>query len=146
MPGSKKQTGIHELLAWGRKRHARVLYVEDARKRHVAAEKYSKADFVNLGREEIAIRDLVTNRSLVDTKGRGAVGCSKPDGQPCAPSIHRVHLRNLAGAKRLYVMDAENFPVVRSQCQACGACLTDALLHDCGLQSTDKRSQELRRP
>jgi len=80
------QTGIHELLAWGTGSPTReFLYVEDAAEAIiVAAEKYSKAELVNLGSgEEIAIRDLVEQiRSLVGYKGAVRWDVSKPDGQP----------------------------------------------------------------
>jgi len=50
----------------------------------VAAEKYSKAELVNLGSgEEITIRDLVEQiRSLVGFKGAVRWDATKPDGQP----------------------------------------------------------------
>jgi len=81
-----KQTGIHELLAWGTGSATReFLYVEDAAEAIiVAAEKYSKAELVNLGSgEEITIRDLVEQiRSLVGFKGAVRWDATKPDGQP----------------------------------------------------------------
>jgi len=81
-----KQTGIHELLAWGTGSATReFLYVEDAAEAIiVAAEKYSKAELVNLGSgEEITIRDLVEQiRSLVGFKGAVRWDAAKPDGQP----------------------------------------------------------------
>ena len=81
-----KQTGVQELLAWGTGSATReFLYVEDAAEAIVvAAEKYSKAELVNLGSgEEITIRDLVEQiRSLVGYKGAVRWDASKPDGQP----------------------------------------------------------------
>ena len=81
-----KQTGVHELLAWGTGSATReFLYVEDAAEAIiVAAEKYSKAELVNLGSgEEITIRDLVEQiRSLVGFKGAVRWDAAKPDGQP----------------------------------------------------------------
>lgn len=81
-----KQTGISELLAWGTGSVTReFLYVEDAAEAIVAAaEKYSKADLVNLGSgEEISIRDLIEKiRSLVGYQGALRWDTTKPDGQP----------------------------------------------------------------
>ena len=81
-----KQTGAAEVLAWGTGSATReFLYVEDAAEAIVlAAEKYAKADLVNLGSgEEISIRDLLGQiRSLVGYEGALRWDATKPDGQP----------------------------------------------------------------
>jgi nucleoside-diphosphate-sugar epimerase len=81
-----KQTDASELLAWGTGSATReFLYVKDAAEAIVvAAEKYSKADLVNLGSgEEITIRDLLEQiRLLIGYKGAVRWDATKPDGQP----------------------------------------------------------------
>jgi GDP-L-fucose synthase len=81
-----KQAGAAEVLAWGTGSATReFLYVEDAAEAIVlAAEKYAKADLVNLGSgEEISIRDLLGQiRSLVGYEGALRWDATKPDGQP----------------------------------------------------------------
>src|ERR1700686_3523276 len=81
-----KQSGAAEVLAWGTGSATReFLYVEDAEEAIVlAAEKYAKADLVNLGSgEEISIRDLLGQiRSLVGYEGALRWDATKPDGQP----------------------------------------------------------------
>jgi nucleoside-diphosphate-sugar epimerase len=81
-----KQAGAAEVLAWGTGSATReFLYVEDAAEAIVlAAEKYAKADLVNLGSgEEISIRDLLGQiRSLVGYEGALRWDTTKPDGQP----------------------------------------------------------------
>jgi len=81
-----KQAGAAEVLAWGTGSATReFLYVEDAAEAIVlAAEKYAKADLVNLGSgEEISIRDLLGQiRSLVGYEGAVRWDATKPDGQP----------------------------------------------------------------
>jgi GDP-L-fucose synthase len=81
-----KQTGAAEVLAWGTGSATReFLYVEDAAEAIVlAAEKYAKADLVNLGSgEEISIRDLLGQiRSLVGYEGAVRWDATKSDGQP----------------------------------------------------------------
>ncbi len=81
-----KQIGAAEVLAWGTGSATReFLYVEDAAEAIVlAAEKYAKADLVNLGSgEEISIRDLLGQiRSLVGYEGAVRWDATKPDGQP----------------------------------------------------------------
>jgi GDP-L-fucose synthase len=81
-----KQARAAEVLAWGTGSATReFLYVEDAAEAIVlAAEKYAKADMVNLGSgEEISIRDLLVQiRSLVGYEGALRWDATKPDGQP----------------------------------------------------------------
>jgi GDP-L-fucose synthase len=81
-----KQAGAAEVLAWGTGSATReFLYVEDAAEAIVlAAEKYAKADLVNLGSgEEISIRDLLGQiRALVGYEGALRWDATKPDGQP----------------------------------------------------------------
>ncbi len=81
-----KQARAAEVLAWGTGSATReFLYVEDAAEAIVlAAEKYAKADLVNLGSgEEISIRDLLVQiRSLVGYEGALRWDATKPDGQP----------------------------------------------------------------
>src|SRR5260370_11290963 len=81
-----KQARAAEVLAWGTGSATReFLYVEDAAEAIVlAAEKYAKADLVNLGSgEEISIRDLLGQiRSLVGYQGALRWDATKPDGQP----------------------------------------------------------------
>jgi GDP-L-fucose synthase len=81
-----KQTGAAEVLAWGTGSATReFLYVEDAAEAIVlAAEKYAKADLVNLGSgEEISIRDLLGQiQALVGYEGALRWDATKPDGQP----------------------------------------------------------------
>src|ERR1700674_2178019 len=81
-----KQARAAEVLAWGTGTATReFLYVEDAAEAIVlAAEKYAKADLVNLGSgEEISIRDLLGQiRSLVGYEGALRWDATKPDGQP----------------------------------------------------------------
>jgi len=81
-----KQAGAAEVLAWGTGSATReFLYVEDAAEAIVlAAEKYAKADLVNLGSgEEISIRDLLGQiRALVGYEGSLRWDATKPDGQP----------------------------------------------------------------
>src|ERR1700693_4128099 len=81
-----KQAGAAEITAWGTGSATReFLYVEDAAEAIVlAAEKYSKPDFVNLGSgEEISVRDLLELiRTMTGAKGAVRWDNSKPDGQP----------------------------------------------------------------
>ena len=81
-----KQAGAAEVLAWGTGSATReFLYVEDAAEAIIlAAEKYGKADLVNLGSgEEISVRDLLGQiRSLVGYEGALCWDATKPDGQP----------------------------------------------------------------
>jgi GDP-L-fucose synthase len=81
-----KQAGAAEVLAWGTGSATReFLYVEDAAEAIVlAAEKYAKADLVNLGSgEEISIRDLLGQiRALLGYEGALRWDATKPDGQP----------------------------------------------------------------
>jgi GDP-L-fucose synthase len=81
-----KQAGMAEVLAWGTGSATReFLYVEDAAEAIVeAAEKYSKAELVNVGSgEEISIRDLLGQiRSLIGYEGALRWDATKPDGQP----------------------------------------------------------------
>lgn len=75
-----------EITAWGTGNATReFLYVEDAAEGIVAAaEKYAKAEPVNLGSgEEISIRELVElTRSLAGYEGSVRWDATKPDGQP----------------------------------------------------------------
>ena len=81
-----KQARAAEITAWGTGSATReFLYVEDAAEGIVAAaEKYEKAELVNLGSgEEISIRDLVElTRELVGYEGTVRWDASRPDGQP----------------------------------------------------------------
>ncbi len=81
-----KQAGAAEVLAWGTGSATReFLYVEDAAEAIIlAAEKYGKADLVNLGSgEEISVRDLLGQiRSLVGYEGALRWDATRPDGQP----------------------------------------------------------------
>ncbi len=81
-----KQTRKAEVVAWGTGSATReFLYVEDAAEAILlAAEKYEKAELVNLGSgEEISIRDLLEKvRSLVGYEGLLRWDTEKPDGQP----------------------------------------------------------------
>jgi GDP-L-fucose synthase len=75
-----------EVVVWGTGQASReFLYVEDAAEAIIlAAEKYNKADPVNLGTgREITIRDLVTViAQLTNFSGQIVWDTSKPDGQP----------------------------------------------------------------
>lgn len=81
-----KEAGAAEITAWGTGSATReFLYVEDAAEAIVAAaEKYEKAEPVNLGSgEEISIRALVElTRTVVGYEGAVRWDASKPDGQP----------------------------------------------------------------
>src|SRR5260370_41654333 len=81
-----KQAGAAEVLAWGTGSATReFLYVEDAAEAIVlAAEKYAKADLVNLGSgEEISIRDLLGQvRPLVGDQSALRRDPTEPDGPP----------------------------------------------------------------
>lgn len=81
-----KEAKASEITAWGTGNATReFLYVEDAAEAIVAAaEKYAKAEPVNLGSgEEISIRDLVElTRALVGYEGSVRWDATKPDGQP----------------------------------------------------------------
>jgi GDP-L-fucose synthase len=81
-----QQARAPEIAAWGTGNATReFLYVEDAAEAIVvAAEKYAKPEFVNLGSgEEISIRDLVEMiRSLAGYEGAVHWDSTKPDGQP----------------------------------------------------------------
>jgi GDP-L-fucose synthase len=81
-----KQTGAREIVAWGTGNATReFLYVEDAAEAIVlAAEKYAKPDFVNLGSgEEISVRDLLELiRTMVGSTSAVRWDGSRPDGQP----------------------------------------------------------------
>lgn len=81
-----KEAKASEITAWGTGNATReFLYVEDAAEAIVAAaEKYAKAEPVNLGSgEEISIRDLVElARALVGYEGSVRWDATKPDGQP----------------------------------------------------------------
>lgn len=81
-----KEAKAAEITAWGTGSATReFLYVEDAAEAIVAAaEKYAKAEPVNLGSgEEISIRDLVElTRALVGYEGSVRWDATKPDGQP----------------------------------------------------------------
>jgi GDP-L-fucose synthase len=81
-----KQQGAGEMEAWGTGNATReFLYVEDAAEGIVtAAEKYAKAELVNLGSgEEIRVRDLLEMiRSLVGATAKVRWNDAKPDGQP----------------------------------------------------------------
>jgi len=81
-----KESGQSCLSVWGTGSATReFLFVEDAAEGIVAAaEKYSKADFVNLGSgSEISIRELVERiRQATNFNGLIVWDPSKPDGQP----------------------------------------------------------------
>jgi GDP-L-fucose synthase len=81
-----KKEGKDFIEVWGTGKATReFLYVEDAAEGIVlAAEKYDKADPVNLGAGmEISIKDLVgTICCLMDFRGEIRWDSSKPDGQP----------------------------------------------------------------
>jgi len=81
-----KQSRATEVTAWGTGSATReFLYVEDAAKAIVlAAEKYEKADLVNLGSgEEISIRNLSQLIcSIMEYEGTVRWDETKPDGQP----------------------------------------------------------------
>lgn len=81
-----KEAGAAEITAWGTGSATReFLYVEDAAEAIVAAaEKYEKAEPVNLGSgEEISIGALVElTRTVVGYEGAVRWDASKPDGQP----------------------------------------------------------------
>jgi GDP-L-fucose synthase len=80
------ERGEKEVVVWGTGQASReFLYVEDAAEGIVqAAEKYDKAEPVNLGTgKEITIKDLVTLIArLTDFDGQIVWNTSKPDGQP----------------------------------------------------------------
>src|ERR1700726_833340 len=81
-----KQTGAPEIVAWGTGNATReFLYVEDAAEAIVvAAEKYEKAEPVNLGSgQEISVRDLMEMIStMVGARGVVRWDHTRPDGQP----------------------------------------------------------------
>jgi GDP-L-fucose synthase len=81
-----KDSGAKEIIAWGTGKATReFLYVEDAAEAIVlAAEKYSKADLLNLGSgQEISVRDLLdTIREVTGCTVNVRWDESKPDGQP----------------------------------------------------------------
>lgn len=81
-----KQTNAAEVVAWGSGKATReFLYVEDAAEAIVsAAEKYDKAEMVNLGSgEETSIRGLLEQiQTLVRFEGAVHWDGAKPDGQP----------------------------------------------------------------
>lgn len=81
-----KQAKASEVVAWGSGNATReFLYVEDAAEAIVlAAEKYDKAEMVNLGSgEETSIRDLLGQiKTLVGYDGTLQWDGTKPDGQP----------------------------------------------------------------
>jgi len=81
-----KQAGSAEIIAWGTGTATReFLYVQDAAEGIVlAAEKYAKADLVNLGSgEEISVRSLLEKiQALCGYQGAIRWDSSKPDGQP----------------------------------------------------------------
>jgi GDP-L-fucose synthase len=80
-----KQAGAREIEVWGTGTPTReFLYVDDAaRGIMLAAERYDKADPVNLGSsKEISIRDLVTLiADLTGFEGKIQFDPTKPDGQ-----------------------------------------------------------------
>ena len=80
------ESGADQIEVWGTGRATReFLYVDDAAEGIVlAAQRYDKADPVNLGAGfEISIRELVeTIARLAGFKGRIVWDSSKPDGQP----------------------------------------------------------------
>jgi GDP-L-fucose synthase len=81
-----KQARAAEITAWGTGSATReFLYVEDAAEAIVlAAEKYEKSEFVNLGSgEEISVRSLLDLIcSLTEYHGNVRWDPTKPDGQP----------------------------------------------------------------
>ena len=81
-----KAAGLPGITAWGTGKATReFLYVEDAAEAIVlAAERYEKADPMNLGSgQEISIRDLVdTVRELSGYPGEVRWDATMPDGQP----------------------------------------------------------------
>jgi len=81
-----KLAGKKEVVVWGTGRPSReFLYVEDAADGILlAAEKYEKADPVNLGTgREITIKELVNLiAELTEYEGKIGWDTSKPDGQP----------------------------------------------------------------
>jgi GDP-L-fucose synthase len=81
-----KQAGLASIEVWGTGTPTReFLYVDDAaRGIMMAAERYDKAEPVNLGTaEEISIRDLVALiAELTGFEGQIVYDASKPDGQP----------------------------------------------------------------
>jgi GDP-L-fucose synthase len=81
-----QQSGAPEVDVWGTGAATReFLYVDDAaRGILLAAERYDKAEPVNLGTsEEVSIRDLVTAIArLTGFEGRVVWNHSRPDGQP----------------------------------------------------------------
>ncbi|HEY2460739.1 MAG TPA: GDP-L-fucose synthase [Candidatus Acidoferrum sp.] len=81
-----KVSGAQEIEAWGTGSATReFLYAADAAAGIVlAAEKYEKAEPVNLGSgKEISVRDLLEEiRSLVGFEGAVKWDATKPDGQP----------------------------------------------------------------
>ncbi len=81
-----KQARAGKVVAWGTGNATReFLYVEDAAEAIVvAAEKYDKAELVNLGSgEEISIRELVELiRGIVGFEGEVEWDKTRPDGQP----------------------------------------------------------------
>lgn len=81
-----KRQNLPKITAWGTGKATReFLYVGDAAEAIVtAAEKYQKADPVNIGAgQEISIFDLVNLvRELVGYKGEVEWDATKPDGQP----------------------------------------------------------------
>jgi GDP-L-fucose synthase len=81
-----KESGAKEITAWGTGKATReFLYVENAAEAIVlAAEKYSKADLLNLGSgQEISVRDLLdTIREVTGCTVNVRWDESKPDGQP----------------------------------------------------------------
>jgi len=81
-----RESGSDSIEVWGTGSPTReFLYVDDAARAIViAAERYNKADPVNLGSsEEISIKDLIELiAELTEFKGRIKWDKSKPDGQP----------------------------------------------------------------
>lgn len=81
-----KKQGAAEVIVWGTGTPTReFLYVEDAaRGILLAAEKYEKADPVNIGSSyEISIKELAeTVAKVVGYKGKIVFDHTKPDGQP----------------------------------------------------------------
>jgi GDP-L-fucose synthase len=81
-----KAAGLPGITAWGTGKATReFLYIEDAAEAIVlAAERYDKADPMNLGSgQEISIRDLIdTVRELTGYRGEVRWDATMPDGQP----------------------------------------------------------------
>lgn len=81
-----KARGDHQVVAWGTGSPTReFLYVDDAAEGILlAAERYNKADPVNIGSgQEISIRDLTELvAELVGFEGEVVWDSTKPDGQP----------------------------------------------------------------